>query len=421
MSLTQRMQLLLVALAVVALLRGTTAQAECDSCAACGTGFSSNGTSVCSACTPGRFAPTTTTMHCIPCMPGTAQHSYEGAQCLMCDEGKHMDQPGATVCTDCQPGTYAATKGLFNCLPCHAGSFADGQQATACSLCPRGKHAPDQGAHECTDCPAGRFSPNNGTVACLRCPEGYIPKHPLFTECEPCPPNTYTTPDTDATECLPCTDTTPHPPHGRQCYDFFASLACPVCEVCEVCDDCEETFGEALKDCQDALKSTASGRSGACDTDSMPVVAVTLVLCVVVAAIVGFAIVVWRDIQSGSMVYRWNRFPRAPGSGERISQHADDTGIDPLSMSSTAAAASAGAIVTHTRVVARTDTGLSGVSAATSTAQGDQARGPAPGGTLLDKFKALGARPKPTQQAVSEERSSLMLRQGQDGDGTAGK
>ena len=109
-------------------------------------------TDKCSMCTQGTYTPG---------IGATAS-----GQCsLSCPVGTYMATQGTTVCTSCTPGTYAGSAGLASCTGCGAGKFS-GAGATACTSCPPGS-GPDTSKSSCITCAAGEASA--GGAVCSAC------------------------------------------------------------------------------------------------------------------------------------------------------------------------------------------------------------------------------------------------------------
>jgi hypothetical protein len=166
---------------------------------ACPAGFAPvdrNGTSSCSPCSPGFFAPAAGLSSCLPCAAGT-----------------FASAPGATSCTTCAGGS-ASPMGSTACTVCAAGTAAVAGDAT-CVACLPGFVAPVNGTSECSLCPIESYSNSSGTVTCTPCPAGsenrYAGKLPALSasDCE-CSRGFFSPGSTRGSACTRC-------PAGASC------------------------------------------------------------------------------------------------------------------------------------------------------------------------------------------------------------
>eukprot|EP00961_Rhodomonas_salina_P091455 1231683-Rhodomonas_salina.1 len=195
-------------------------------CAACAAGKSKaeNGSSACTRCAVGQYAPEAS-LQCTDCVAG--------GPCEFCPAGNHKNADG--ICIACTNGTFSTTVGAedpSSCQPCPTGTFADGDGATSCILCPRNTFSTVQGAANnatCIPCPdstespagssnnsdckcrAGLIGPNGGP--CQLCAEGSFNIIAGATACTLCPEGKYQ--DTKgAGECSECSPWFSYSPPG---------------------------------------------------------------------------------------------------------------------------------------------------------------------------------------------------------------
>ena len=158
-------------------------------CAACpgGTSASQSGSSTCTVCSPGTYAP--------PPLDALAGAS----NCTACSSGTYSAASGASACTPSLPGTYVSVNDLTQQVGCLPGSYSAGQ-AAACSVCAAGSFSAAN-ASSCTTCAAGTFSSANSSV-CTACTAGYY-SAPGATNCTQCAPGYVS--KTGSAACTGCT------------------------------------------------------------------------------------------------------------------------------------------------------------------------------------------------------------------------
>ena len=245
---------------------------SCQPCAT-GTYAASEGSTVCLACGPGRFALAGSSA-CTRCARGTYSGAAETGACTACPAGKTMaeetNRTSASECLQiCQPGQAATGTvngvGAGVCTMCEAGKFNDVDGATHCSHCPRATFSTAH-ASSCTACPAGTTTYPHGGVnssecvalcaagsysvsgggSCTLCGVGKYNTAPGATACSECPAG-FSTAVAGSIECLGfCEPGTYGSQHGLQpCSECPAGKHAAGSRASE-CDACPSgTFSEA--------------------------------------------------------------------------------------------------------------------------------------------------------------------------------
>jgi sugar lactone lactonase YvrE len=160
-------------------------------CSPCPAGAFSPGvdTTVCMACTPGKYSSAVgaaSAGECRACAAGTYSE-VDGLpgprECRPCGPGR-FSRGGASACADCGPGTASSSATAEGCAPCAAGSFSSAG-GTACSPCAAGTYSTAVSTTSCSACPAGAFSTAVGAAdagSCQLCVAGLRTqlRHPVL-------------------------------------------------------------------------------------------------------------------------------------------------------------------------------------------------------------------------------------------------
>jgi hypothetical protein len=166
----------------------------------CGAGrFSITGSSTCTACTAGRFAPYSGVGKCSPCPAGKFGESPGDTA----PTGTGDALPSKATCSECRPGTWNADTSAAECHFCQRGKFQSAPGQGSCVTCTRGRYdgstfLPNT---ECKACPAGQKShAGSTTCAATLAPTAHPTPAPT-----PAPPTPVPTP-------VPSSSPTPAPP-----------------------------------------------------------------------------------------------------------------------------------------------------------------------------------------------------------------
>lgn len=156
---------------------------------------------------------------------------------------------GSTVCLACGPGRYALL-GASSCSRCDRGTYSSAAMAQACVACPSGKTMPEEtnrssvseclqicsrgeaamgtvngvGAGVCEICAAGKFNAVDGATHCSDCPRATY-SAARASNCTACPPGTTTYPrgGVNMSSCLDLC--------AAGSYSISGGGPCTLCEV----------------------------------------------------------------------------------------------------------------------------------------------------------------------------------------------
>eukprot|EP00927_Polykrikos_kofoidii_P032233 TRINITY_DN27524_c0_g1_i1.p1 TRINITY_DN27524_c0_g1~~TRINITY_DN27524_c0_g1_i1.p1 ORF type:complete len:1762 (+),score=229.37 TRINITY_DN27524_c0_g1_i1:311-5287(+) len=103
---------------------------------------------------------------CEYCAAGT-EISSSGHACDLCEIGHSSNI--STQCIKCKPGRYAAERGSSECMLCPAGFSADSDGNHECTACSSGTWTETTGNTQCKSCPPGRYSATVGAYSCHTC------------------------------------------------------------------------------------------------------------------------------------------------------------------------------------------------------------------------------------------------------------
>ena len=113
-----------------------------------------------------------------PACPGGKVVTKSGAtsytQCAACARGSAA-RGGAAVCSKCTPGLYAASTSRSFCAACPYGKYGAASAASSasqCKSCPAGRWQPAAGRAACAGCRAGTYQTRTGQRFCTSCPTG---------------------------------------------------------------------------------------------------------------------------------------------------------------------------------------------------------------------------------------------------------
>ena len=182
---------------------------------------------LCLACAPGTIAPQTGSSVCSACSLGRYQDQTVQPlpqSCSFCQPGTSSSVLGATVCAACAAGRAAPDSGYATCEVCPPGSYTMGNRSAACLQCARGTASNATGYWSpvgCPVCQAGSEQLGFGNAICVQCALGQYSEVGVGV-CQQCPVNSYS-PSVAATTCLPCND--PVTQVGLICSGGFASVA----------------------------------------------------------------------------------------------------------------------------------------------------------------------------------------------------
>jgi len=122
---------------------------------------------------------------CVACSEG--KFSLAGSSsCSFCSPGYFAPSKGAAVCQGCPQGYFTSAPGSVSCKPCALGSYVNTTASTACNECYAGKFASQLASTSCSNCNIGSYS-YVGNSTCLVCDAGYYaPSTTAVVGVDPC-------------------------------------------------------------------------------------------------------------------------------------------------------------------------------------------------------------------------------------------
>ncbi|XP_040191226.1 tumor necrosis factor receptor superfamily member 9-like [Rana temporaria] len=236
---------------------------ECMVCPA-GT-YPDNDTEFCQCCSN---ASCVNSSHCLPCQFGYYQPHSGQADCLPCPQGFYTNTSKSEVCQSCQPGSFSNASASVLCTSCEKGFFSSIQNATQCQPCTPGSFCNTSSCTSCALCPAGEEAVNSGSA-----------------DCTPCSPGMYKGPKDP--RCLHCRDG-----------EYQAESGADRCNVCPIDHYCPSPDIGPITCPEDAFCPAGSTEPSYCmetflrkSGDSCEMAPLTIVLLVVCAAVLLFAVI----------------------------------------------------------------------------------------------------------------------------------
>jgi hypothetical protein len=195
-------------------------QLDCIPCVA-GTFSSMNAATLCSFCSPGKYAAIGGFSACSDCPLNTISTAVSQTSCQACAAGTYTLREGSSTfcmcpagmqpsvsnytpssrCEACEPGFYQPineTEGqngldIF-CMPCEPGKYGAVGSLSACSDCPLNTISTAVSQTSCQACAAGTYTLREGSSTFCMCPAGMQPSVSNYTpssRCEACLPGFY--------------------------------------------------------------------------------------------------------------------------------------------------------------------------------------------------------------------------------------
>ena len=228
----------------------------------CNRGFTGTNGAVCSACPSGTYKPTDGSSVCTLCSEGKFGEKLSAvleSACESCTANAHSAAGSTTraachcvrgfsrtnwteICSECLRGTYKSVFGDVACTDCPQNTYG-GQQAavsvSVCTSCPTNSLS-EAGSDELSDCvcsPGYTFT--QASKGCTKCPRGTYKSVDGNQECTLCPADTYlqstgATSQSTCTNCPQFTSSAPGSEGSWQCLckkgytgELSQCIACP--------------------------------------------------------------------------------------------------------------------------------------------------------------------------------------------------
>ena len=165
--------------------------AQENACLACAAGSFTNDMTAATECTPCQAGKSSTNAAgenagaggCVVCPAGTSS-SYGQFECTACSPGRYAPSNQSSSCTDCEAGKFQALLNATSCAPCAPGYLQVAAGQAACSMCPANEFSDKPGAYFCNNCevrsllPSETCSNRTRTItASLPCPRHQHTSH----------------------------------------------------------------------------------------------------------------------------------------------------------------------------------------------------------------------------------------------------
>ena len=176
-------------------LQGRFAPVALSACFDCTPGGSTNGVSSgateCTSCNSGFFSEGLA-INCTECPAGRSSGNA-APDCVRCVPGTYSQRAASSICTACSAGKFSSSPGRTNCTACPGGTSQPATSQTSCSLCDEGRFAANEGELVCSPCLAATSAPS-GSSGCPLAADGYY-LDPRSSESTLCPDNMVCTGD----------------------------------------------------------------------------------------------------------------------------------------------------------------------------------------------------------------------------------